>query len=121
MYMFKKDVEILNNIYLLGFSRIAQYLGIHRKTLTKWLKRFPKIPIDREKEIAFIPDLELWYATLIFERSKRGAPIWMLIRKDASIVFGALTVLAKLRLMRLSHPKELKRYLRGRASTKILI
>lgn len=75
--MLREDVETINDYYLLGASKIAEYLGIHIKTLYKWLKQFPKIPIKRrlgtKRSIAFAfkPDLSFWLAVRLSRKHKR--------------------------------------------------
>lgn len=110
IYMFNKDIKAIKAYYLLGLQSIAKYFGIHIKTLRKWLKKFPKLPIDRKKEVAFIPDLEHWYATLIFNRLKRGKSSNKLLKLESPITSGVFKVLVQLKVMGLSHPKELKQY-----------
>lgn len=105
VYMFTSDIETINKRYLLGMSVIAKYLEVHIKTLYKWLKRFPKMPIDREKEIAYIPELDIWYVTHIWNSHIEGRAFER-FRKISYIKVDLL-----LNLLGLSHPKELKRYL----------
>lgn len=110
VYMFKEDIETINRFYLFGIREIAEYIGIHVKTLYKWLKRYPKMPVDRERKIAFTTALDLWYATLIFDYKKRGRATEHFNRGRAPIMEGLGQVLYALDRLRLSHPKALKPY-----------
>jgi hypothetical protein len=110
IYMFKEDIETINQFYLLGLREIAAYIGIHIKTLRKWLKRYPKMPVNGKKEVAFKPALDLWYATLILDREKRGEPTRHLVRYGAPIVDRLGSILYALDRLGFSHPKALKPY-----------
>ncbi len=111
MFMYKKDIHLINEFYLLGIGNIARYFGIHVKTFKKWLKRFPKMPVDRKKEIAFMPELNHWFATLIYDRINRGRSSNKSLKKDAPITASVLFTLAKVKYLRIP-PRELKRYMR---------
>lgn len=110
IYMLKEDIDLINNRYLLGMSKIAEYFGIHRKTLTKWLKLFRKMPVNRKRDMAFKPDIDLWYAILQFNKAKNKEYI-KLHHKNAPIVESVNRIFIILVQMDLKHPKELKRYL----------
>lgn len=83
IYMLKNDIDMINNYYLLGIKSIAEYFGIHIKTLRKWLKRFPRMPVDRKRGIAYIPELNYWYSILLFNRKKGGKSTARLFRPNA--------------------------------------
>lgn len=115
IYMSKEDIDAINDYYLLGIPKIAEYMGIHKKTLYKWLKQFPKMPIDRKRKIAFIPELYYWYANLIFERSKhfedRIKSSIKRFKKNAPIIAGATGVFRTLEFAGVSHIKEIRPYI----------
>lgn len=68
------------------------------------------MPVDRDKEIAFRPDLSHWFGTLIFDRLNRGRSSNKALKADAPITVSVLLTLAKIKFLRIS-PRELKRYM----------
>src|SRR4030042_3105453 len=109
VYMLKEDIETINRFYLFGIKHIADYLGIHVKTLHKWLKRYPKMPVDRERKIAFTSALDLWYTTLIIDRKKRGKATEYLARWGAPIMDGIGRTFGVMDRTGLYSPKQLRR------------
>lgn len=110
IYMFQKDINTINKEYLLSVDRVANYLRIHVKTFYKLLKRYPKMPIDKKRGIAYKPALDLWFASLCIDRLKRGCSIPRFINKNAPVGEGINHVLYAINQMRFSHPKELIKY-----------
>ena len=110
IYMFREDIEIINQFYLFDIRNITWYIGIHIKTLHKWKKKYPKMPVDIKRKIAHITALDLWCATLIFERRKRGKTTRALTRPGSPIVKRFNHIRYVLKRTGLSHPKELRQY-----------
>lgn len=110
IFMLQKDIDLLRGNYLFGFDQVSRYLGIHRKTIYRLLKKYPKMPIDRTRRIAYKPALHLWLAGLCLDRRKRGCQIPRFIRENTPIYEGILLVFSAMKQMRFSHTKEFKKY-----------
>lgn len=108
--MLQKDIDTINQEYLLSMAKIANYLGVHVKTVCNLLKRYPKMPIDKTRGIAYKPALDLWFAGLCIDRLKRGRSIPRFLDKKAPIDKGIYHVFCAMEEMRFTHPKELKKY-----------
>lgn len=107
VYMLKEDIEAIRENYLFGITSLAWFFGLHRKTFHKWLRRYPKMPVERDIMRAFIPELEFWYAKLIFERQKEKKAQRL---KRAPGILRALHILDIQVFLRLAHPRQLERY-----------
>jgi hypothetical protein len=112
IYMFKKDIDEINNFYLFNYKQMSVYCGVHIRTFYKWLKlkRYSKMPVDKKRKIVDIRDLNLWYTILLFERTYRGRSVKKFLKPKAPIVIGVLSELTHMTSLGLSHPRELKRY-----------
>lgn len=109
IYMHREDIEIIKEYYLLGSSNIAEYLGIHIKTLYQWRKLFPKMPIMK-KNIAFIPDLSFWLACRLSRRYKRDAILKGKRFRTAQVMSYMHSQYMTMDFARFKSPKELKQY-----------
>lgn len=73
LYVLKSDIRRLKNNTLIGHNDISAFLGIHRSTLTRWLKsrKYRKLPVKREKTLyADKHKLYEWHLLKIAKRLK---------------------------------------------------
>jgi hypothetical protein len=118
IYMLKEHIEAIRENYLFGITSLAWFFGLHRKTFRKWLRRYHKMPVERDIMRAFRPELEFWYAKLIFERQKKKKA--QLLKHHAPGTLHALRILDLQSFTRLAHQRQLEQYQHLLSEKKIL-